>query len=409
MLISFYKISILAITLSEAVYGWYGVINVPIADLLADAAHLENPEVHPERYYTTLAPEAIPQESNKRVHQALYNDIVNVKYTIGHESLVILENTYYVFSAFSKKPSINQFWTLSKNITPLSPYWIKILPIPYSKNNIILTNPWTEPSTQITFSAGTRFARAAEYDTKDCFAIHIPDWNYLLTSSYQTPTISFVPRQLARIDAVASTDQARRSFISLIYEWITTAQPSIVPYVWGGNSLMFTYPDYDLFINKGNNCLVDGCWSRYGQPTPLPGLDCSGLIYLAARIVGLPFFYRTTTTLSRNLSPLSFDDSLQEGDLVWFPGHVMIVGNIDRHEIIESRGYSSGFGKVHIITLNKIFKGVSNYKQLIERFYENRPLELLDAWGNVKKTVSQFKILKLTKHNLLRDDAYSVS
>lgn len=92
---------------------------------------------------------------------------------------------------------------------------------------------------------------------------------------------------------------------------------------------------------------------------------------------------------------LQANDQLEEGDLVWFPGHVMIVGDLKRNELIEARGYGGGFGKVQVISLDKYFANVKNYDELLSAYREKKPLIILKKDGTVQLIVEQFKLLKL--------------
>ncbi len=72
------------------------------------------------------------------------------------------------------------------------------------------------------------------------------------------------------------------------------------------------------------------------------GYDCSEFVMRMAKIAGVDFPWKTTTAIERSRRALDSQDLLEEGDLIWVQGHVMVVSNIERNEIIESRGYGSG-------------------------------------------------------------------
>ena len=48
-------------------------------------------------------------------------------------------------------------------------------------------------------------------------------------------------------------------------------------------------------------------------------------------------------------------EALEEGDLIWYNGHVMIVSDIKKNRLLRHAGYESGWGKVHEIALDKVF------------------------------------------------------
>ncbi len=61
---------------------------------------------------------------------------------------------------------------------------------------------------------------------------------------------------------------------------------------------------------------------------PMSGFDCAGIISRAAQMCGIPYYFKNTYTLAHYLKSLSIDTHLQEGDLIWIPGHVMIVSDL---------------------------------------------------------------------------------
>ena len=75
-------------------------------------------------------------------------------------------------------------------------------------------------------------------------------------------------------------------------------------------------------------------------------------------------------------------------------GNVMIVGNIEKNELLESAGYPDGFGKLQCLTLNDRFEGIFTYQDLIKAYRENQKLIFLNAQGQ-RAQIQNFKILKL--------------
>ena len=73
----------------------------------------------------------------------------------------------------------------------------------------------------------------------------------------------------------------------------------------------------------------------------------------------------------------------------------MIISSIERNEIIESRGYASGYGCVHRITLDECFEGVAIYDDLLERYYTNQAIKFKDKQGVTTEKIHAFKLLKL--------------
>ena len=100
--------------------------------------------------------------------------------------------------------------------------------------------------------------------------------------------------------------------------------------------------------------------------------------------------------MATNLSPLKAQDALQEGDLIWFPGHVIIVSNITDNMIIEARGYAAGCGKVHEIPLANLFRDMKTYDDLLNAYFSGKRLILLNERQENQCTLTDYKILKLS-------------
>jgi hypothetical protein len=128
----------------------------------------------------------------------------------------------------------------------------------------------------------------------------------------------------------------------------------------------------------------------------LPGFDCAGLILRAAQCCGIPFFFKNSTTIAHYMRPLQPNETIEEGDILWIYGHVMVVADIRRNTIVEARSHYHGFGKVHEIPLHQEFKGMNTFEDLRKAFFNKQGLERLDASGNVVQKITQFKILKFS-------------
>ena len=130
-----------------------------------------------------------------------------------------------------------------------------------------------------------------------------------------------------------------------------------IPYVWGGFSFTDTIKTTSCFLLKDETT------------SPKTGLDCVGIIARVAQIYGIPYFYKNTTTIKQCLTPLARNSKLMTGDIIWVPGHVMIVADLTNHTLIEARGYDHGYGKVQEIPLNEEFKGINTYRDLIDAYH----------------------------------------
>jgi len=130
--------------------------------------------------------------------------------------------------------------------------------------------------------------------------------------------------------------------------------------------------------------------------SPKTGLDCSGMIARAAQICGIPYFYKNTTIIERFLTPLAKGNKPIPGDIIWIPGHVMVVADFINNTLIEVRGYKHGYSKIHEIPLNEEFKGINTYHDLTNAYHNNKAIIRLDSSGNERETITSLKLLQLT-------------
>ena len=86
---------------------------------------------------------------------------------------------------------------------------------------------------------------------------------------------------------------------------------------------------------------------------------------------------------------------LQEGDIIWIRGHVMIVGSLKDNTLIEARGYNHGYGKVQEIPLHTVFKYIKTFAQLFVHQQNKLPFFRMNSRGKVVQTIHELKILRL--------------
>jgi hypothetical protein len=146
---------------------------------------------------------------------------------------------------------------------------------------------------------------------------------------------------------------------------------------------------------KNNFYQKDGVWHRDGENDPYTGYDCSEFIMRMAHIAGIDFPWKTTSAIRHGQRKLTPSDALEEGDIIWVQGHVMVVSTIERNEIIEPRGYGAGYGCVHRIKLNQAFEGITSYDDLIKRYYAEEPIMFKHKNGAPLKPAKAFQLLKL--------------
>jgi cell wall-associated NlpC family hydrolase len=170
-----------------------------------------------------------------------------------------------------------------------------------------------------------------------------------------------------------------------------------IPYIWGGCSLTETLRTgrFRKITIKRNDKLCDAYQQTEIKEQPQSGLDCTGLIMRAAQTSGLPYYYKNSTTIAHYLKPITSLENIQEGDLIWIPGHIMAISDLKRNMIIEARHYNDGYGKIHEIKLNHLFKDIQTFADLYNAIAHHQPLLRLNREGKVSKTIMHAKILSL--------------
>lgn len=331
-----------------------------------------------------------------RLHQLLFNEVVEVKRILGHEVECEFSSSFYYVGNYKKNLT---FWTLKKNLIflkDISNSNLKVIPPPYKDYNgfkhltdiLTLTLPWYDFRTQKNYSVGTRFIRESDDDTKNSYAVLIYDGNRL--------KISYVPKSYAIVNYPKNFQESISLFLSIIKKWIFGYE-NVLPYLWGGASYVERCQDNNFFLSTktfGNKKIL--VWSRYSNNLfPYTGFDCSTLILRAAQIVGLPYYCKNTNTIIRTLRPLKRNEKLENGDLIWYPGHILIVSDIIKNKVIEAAGYIVGFGKLHEISLSKIYQNINTYKELIKAYHEKKSICRLSDTGSVTRNIPNILILKM--------------
>lgn len=347
-----------------------------------------------------------------RTHQGLFNEVMNcidqgcIEDEGGLKTYCVKVECSDIIYGFDKNSkALNTFWIDEKHIVPLEKLETAIAhTIPHcvyaQEPTIILTYPWQN------FSVGTRFRHMPEHDTDGAYAI--------IRADYQAGAVvrDWIPHENGIREVKEDAQAMRELFVKNINNLVDrvaagethnnvagraassmgqldlSGERRVIPYVWGGSSFVHSYAGPD-FYNE------DGAWHRIGKNDPYTGYDCSGFVRRMARGAGIDFPWKTTVAIERAKRALNDTDRLQHGDLIWMPGHVIIVSNIERNELIEARGYGHGYGCVHRITLDECFVGISTYEDLLKRYYDHETIERKNKEGVCLEAPKVFKLLKL--------------
>jgi hypothetical protein len=112
-------------------------------------------------------------------------------------------------------------------------------------------------------------------------------------------------------------------------------------------------------------------------------------------MASLPYYFKNTTTISTQVPPLPPHALPEPGDLIVIPGHVMVIADLKNHTLLEARGYPHGYGKVQELPLEKVFKDIATYEQLLAAYRNKKTVYRIDREGNVRDTIQTMKILRV--------------
>jgi cell wall-associated NlpC family hydrolase len=376
-----------------------GFICVPVADLLGA------PLLKPQKHYRTKTKQAQDSTSYEtlpfacleehtpcpRIHQLLYNDIVTIEKYDGSNALI---NLRHLLSFNGKNHAPQTYWTNKKYIQEIDESNEKTSALAYlpperrisfkqDSTCVVLKKPFAEQATGLTFSAGTRFLINQEAPPEDdtCSV-------YLYNPRKKTFITSFIPKNFL-LEQVNTQEEKQQQYVNLIREWLEQ-EDAFIPYVWGGASFAHYLYVYDPATQHG---FTDENEKKRHQIKT--GFDCSGLILSAAQLCGIPYFYKNTTTLAHYLKEITPGETLKNGDLLYFPGHVQIISDSEKNLIIEAAGYKSGYGKVHEIPIADLFKNKKNSADLLAAFFAKEPLERLFKDGT-SEIIKKFKLFRFS-------------
>lgn len=382
--------------LCSTLYAQKGVILKPVVDLVG---HPVSSNVVSYHNLPCAGGSQNPFDACPRAHQLIYHETVEIIKQTDSEYCVHLPHLFYI-TANNDKPQ-STFWTHKKNITPysqLSKEAQACIPHAYDhkKNGtskqkvIVLTKPWYSKILKFTFSIGTRFVLLSENQNGGYFTICA-----VCPKTFQPITL-IVPQSHAMIIEQTNLQTARDCFVKLLRSW--TRLPGTIPYIWGGCSVTETVRTgrFNHITINCNNKLCDAYQQTEIKNDPQSGFDCTGLVLRAAQTAGLPYYYKNSSTIATYLKPVTQAENIQEGDLIWIPGHIIIISDLKKNRVIEARHYSDGYGKVHEIKLNHMFKDIKTFTDLYRTIADHKPLYRLNRDGKISKTITQAKILSLT-------------
>ena len=346
------------------------LVIAPVIDLTTHPTN-ENIPAAPKNYLSGACP---------RIHQAIFNEIVDIKTVSGRNAKIEISNT---FTQNNEKTKEASYWCSTKNLLFLSKLDATLIPDPidfnkkadYSKETLVLTNPFYAKETGLKYSAGTRFvlkdglAQIYDKNSKEFLEIEIPQ-KYWIKEKNRT------------------YEEKLKIFCNLLENW-ASQKNECIPYIWGGCSFVKTYKNN--FNEKGEVGKefyeVAGCDSD-----PKTGFDCSGVILRAAQISGFDYYFKNTSTILKNLTPTK---DIKNGAILVWPGHVIVITDSNKGMMVEAGGYSCGFGCLHKIKLQDFFEGIKSTIDLEKAIKKNRPLLRLNPSKEVVQKIQSIKCFKI--------------
>jgi hypothetical protein len=373
----------------------YAVTLVPVADLIGQPAH--------DQTYFSLPLFTKPVTACPRIHQLLYNEIVTIEEEQGAQVRVSFNSVFYEQRPHGAPQT--SFWSLKKNFITFDQLLskkISLSTIPHPINfrtkkigssgqdTVSLLFPHYDSSTHTLFSVGTRFVIAQHENSSKSYSVFVIDPHTISTKLIHLPA-----NKCMRVNYEESMHEKRNRFVNVLRTW-AHPEHGFIPYVWGGCSFTHLHNDNHFVEHKENGGVIKfNPIHRHNKPCT--GFDCAGMIVRAAQLCTIPFFYKNTATMANHLPEIKEDMKIEEGDIIWFNGHVMIVSDLKKNKIIEARAYSQGYGKIHELPLSAVFKEIGTFEQLRTVAQQKKKISRLQKDGTVAHAISQLKLFKLTE------------
>ena len=369
---------------TECLAARKAVVVVPVVDLLAyslgegckTAAEVK------DKYSKVRPSWDKSKDECCRVHQLLFNEVVDVVGEEGFELKVALKNAYY-------EPSndCHYLWALKEHFVYLDEVDLEGIPAPinYSKGEqlhtdavVTLKMPLFDVVTNRYYSVGTRFC---------CLGIKQGHAKVVLRNGKTSNLVRiYIPLQYCFVDSAKMSHTDRiNSFVSVLHSWVLDKKHSTdaVPYVWGGISFCFKQKIANCKnINRKKDRKED-CYT---------GFDASGYILRVAQICGLPYFFKNSTTAAANLRPLRADEKPGNGDIIAVKDFIAVINDAYHNKIVRAAGIGSGYGCVVENNLNEVFLGIKTYQELKARTEAGEPITCIGKKGEVRAVLNGLKI-----------------
>ena len=383
--------------------------NVPISDvvchpLATNTASYEQVKAAYRTIPISWGSNAIDKAACPRIHQLLLHEIVRVIEENEHEAFVEIPH----FKTINHENALESIkgWVLKENLRDVDTTTIRHLPKPSAENNythfLALASPFMDRD-EVFYSAGTRFSllhesieKHAESNNEESINYHV--WAY--DAYLKKFKIIELPENICSYKCQTLPLKERKElFCHLVTLW-ATLHPLSIPLVWGGASIAKAWENKDyqsasITDDAGQTRCV---WERpkYGNAT-YQGIDASNLVARAAHIVGIDYEYRNTATAAAKLDELYMYEWPENGDLIWVPGGMLIITNVQTNRAVTALSYGAGYGIVTELLLSEIFKDISTYEDFMNAYRAHQPLTILNKDGSIARTINEYKVLRFAR------------
>ena len=171
-------------------------------------------------------------------------------------------------------------------------------------------------------------------------------------------------------DYIRKNEKEIRKNIINYLEFLTKNNDKIIPYVYGGTTIgnffeknFFESKKIKLFNNFFTKIYVHK--KKNINQEDKAGVDSSGLVNFVLRLFGIPFNLRNTKTFKTFLKKVNSYEELQDGDLLWISGHVLIVNKKD-NKFYESNGYKYNCNGIIQQHVSERFKNINSIEDLFK-------------------------------------------
>ena len=321
-----------------------------------------------------------------RMGQLLFNESVQVLARTTSEVKIRIPHLCHS----TQNQLYDTYWTQSSALQNITETTIKSVPITGKQEYITLRKAFFLNEIGQLYSAGTRFVRDKKKDSKDKYGICL-----YCSQTKKIKQASIVKN--ACLNIPQSKRKKQKLIVELCKEWAHQPQ-GVIPYVFGGMSITESVNDKpfikELITFKKNKKTT--FFERYEKKFPRAGIDCARMITRAAQMVDAPFFATNTSAFSLILRPLEQNESVENGDLILWKGHVALISDKDKGLLIEARSYDDGYGKVQEIPYHEELQNIKTTQDLRAAHFKKMKLTRLNKACKKSHFIYDLSILKFS-------------